>query len=432
MLYILVPAGIIAGALTNENLLMIPLLLVISAAILLLAGIHHVPVSDRKFLFLLALGALLIRLILIVSTHCFETSFIQYVKTSDAIYYEQIGRLIAEAWHNGTHLDINKNNFGYQYWNGIIYYFAGFKPDLIIIINSIASVCTGLNLYFIALKLSGSKAAKISYTLAIYFPSAILWSSLNLKDSLVIFLITLIVKHTLELIEEYKLGRVLFISLLLMALVTMRFYAGILIAVCIALSYIFAASKFPWLQRIAYSFAIVIIAGFVLQQMGYGFMGTEYILSQSFETIGEQHQNAAYGEGAFAEDVQFDSFFDALKYLPVGVVYFLFAPFPWQSIGAIRILAVPEMIFLYFLYSYFIAGFKQLWRTQRGACLFLLLFILTFGLIYSLGSANIGGIYRVRLQVIMVALLFISEGMQKSWALNKIFGRFTKKNYLMS
>ncbi|HBC93962.1 MAG TPA: hypothetical protein DCZ10_13975, partial [Pelotomaculum sp.] len=79
MPYILILVGIMAGALTNENLLMIPLLLVISAAILLLAGVHQVPVSDRKFLFLLAVGALLIRLILIVSTHCFETSFIQYV-----------------------------------------------------------------------------------------------------------------------------------------------------------------------------------------------------------------------------------------------------------------------------------------------------------------------------------------------------------------
>ncbi len=419
--------GVIAGVLANDYMLIVPVILIFSAVIIYMSGVHNIPAQDRIFLSRLALGALLIRLLFIVLTHSFDTEFINYVKSSDAIYYEYLGRMISNAWHDGRTIALPPENFGYFYWNGIIYYLVGYKPDLIRVLNSITSVCIGFNLYFISLRLSGSRAAKICFVLAIFFPSSILWSALNLKDSLIIFLITLIVKHNLELMEKFGLAKVFFMSLLMMALVTLRFYVGILLAICIALSYIFTATKFHWWQRLTYTLAIILIAGIALQQMGYGFMGADYVFSQSIETIGDQHQKAAYGTGAFAGNVAFDSYADALKYLPVGIFYFLFGPLPWQSMGPIRVITVPEMIFLYFLYSYFVIGVKHLWRTQRGPCLFLLIVVVCFGLIYSLGSSNLGGLYRIRLQVIMVAFVLISEGIQRSWALVRIFSRMIKR-----
>lgn len=426
----LILLGIIAGTLTNDYLITVPIVFLFSAVILYFAGAYDVPATDRVFLFRLALGALLLRLLFIVTTHSFDTAFISYVKTSDALYYEYMGRLISSAWHDGRTIAIPTDNYGYYYLNGLIYFLVGFKPDLIRVLNSLTSVCIGFNLYFISMKLSGPKAARISYALAAFFPSSILWSSLNLKDSLIIFLITLIVKQNLDLMEKFKLGNVLFMSLLLMMLVSLRFYVGILLAICIALSYIFTATRFLWWQRLAYTLVIFLIAGLALQQMGYGFMGADYVLSQGIETIGEQHQKGAYGKAAFAGDVTIDTYAAALKYLPIGIFYFLFGPLPWQSIGPLRIITVPEMVFLYFSYSYFISGVRHLWQNQRGACLFLLILIVCFGLIYSLGSSNLGGLYRVRLQVIMIGFILISEGMQRSWVLARIFGRLTKRRAL--
>ncbi|TEB10347.1 hypothetical protein Pmgp_02449 [Pelotomaculum propionicicum] len=419
----LVLIGFIAGILTIENFLIVPISLVFSALILFLARIHEVPENDRIFLFRLALGALLIRLLFILATHSFDTAFINYVNNSDALYYEDMGKLIASAWQDGRKVAIFTDNFGYYYWNGLIYYLVGFKPDLIRVLNSITSVCIGFNLFFICLRLSSPKVAKISFFLAAYFPSSILWSSLNLKDSLIIFLITLIVRLNLELMERFVFNKVLLMSLLLMALVSLRFYVGILLAMCITLSYVFTATKFLWWQRFAYALTIFLIAGFALQQMGYGFLGTNYLFSQSVETIGEQHQVAAYGGAAFAGDAVFESYSDALKYLPTGIFYFLLGPLPWQAMGPMRIITIPEMAFMYFLYFYFVIGVSQLWHNQRGACLFLLIVITCFGLVYSLGSSNMGGLYRIRLQVYMIAFILISEGLQRSWALNRIFGR---------
>lgn len=422
--------GILAGALANDYLLIIPIVSIFCAIMVILTGMYGIPAQDRLFLFRLAIIALLVRLLFIVVTHSFDTGFINYVKNSDAIYYEYLGKMISSAWHEGRSLAVPPGNYGYFYWNGFFYYLVGFKPDLIRILNSITSVCIAFNLYFISLKLSGARAAKISFVLAAFFPSAILWSTLNLKDSLIVFLITIIVKENLELMENFKLRKVVLMSLFLMALVSLRFYVGILLALCITFSYIFTATKFLWWQRFAYTLTILLIAGLTLQQMGYGFLGTDYVLSQGVDTIGEQRQKAAYGNAVFAEDAVFDSYGSALKYLPVGIFYFLFGPLPWQSVGPLRIITVPEMLFLYFTYVYFIAGLRNLWRKQRGACSFLLIVIICFGLIYSLGSSNMGGLYRVRLQVIMIAFILISNGMQGSWVLTRIFGRLTRRKPL--
>lgn len=422
--------GIITGLLSNEILFAIPLVLIFSASVLFLAGAFNIPAHDRMFLYRLALGALLIRLLFIVATQTFDTAFFSYIQTSDALYYEKMGKALANAWQEGKSVVIPSENYGYHYWNGFIYYLIGFKPDLVRALNSITSVCTAFNLYFIMLRLNEAKAARICFVLGAFFPSSILWSTLNLKDSLIIFLITLLVRQNLELLDKFRPGKVLFMSALLMALVSLRFYVGILLALCITLSYIFTATKFLWWQRISYTLVIFLIAGIALQQMGYGFMGADYVLKQSIETIGEQHQKAAYGSGAYAEEVTLNTFADALKYLPVGIFYFLFGPLPWQSMGPIRVITVPEMAFLYFSYGYFIMGVRHFWRTQRGACMFLLIIIISFGLIYSLGSANIGGLYRVRLQVIMVSFAITSTGMQRGWALRRIFRRLVRKRNL--
>ena len=410
-----------------DNLLMVPLVMVFSFIMLYLAGVHGVPVPDRRFLFTLALAALLVRLLFIVATHSFDNPFFAYIKTSDALYYEYLGRIIADAWHDGRSIAIPSGNYGYFFWNGLIYYLVGFQPELLRVLNSITAVCIGFNLYYISMRLSGRTAARICFVLAVFFPSAILWSSLNLKDSLIIFFITLIVKLNLELMERFRPGRVVLMCLLLMVLVSLRFYIGILLAMCITLSYVFTATRFGWWQRAAYTMVLFIAVGFAMQQMGYGFLGMDFVLSQNIQTIGDQHQRAAYGGAAFAEDVTLDSYVAALKYLPMGVFYFLFGPLPWQAMGPIRMITVPEMIFLYFLYGYFIMGLRDLWQNQRGACLFLLIVITCFGFIYSLGSSNMGGLYRIRLQVIMLAFVLISHGIQGSWVLSRIFGRFRRK-----
>jgi len=408
----LVPAAVIAlafisGVLIYDKMIIVSLLLLFTALVFYLSDGHKVPVEDRALLLTLALGAFLVRVLFIIATHAFDNPFL----TADGITYGRIGNEIAQTWQSGGSYIINKNNFGYYYYNAVIYYITGYYPDVVRLINCIIAIGAALNLYFISLWLSGRTAAKCTFVLTAFFPSFIVWSALNLKEGLCIFLISLIVKKMLELMRQFHLSKLMIIALALVPLISLRFYVGILIGLVIALSFVVTATNFKWNRRLFYTLLLVIVAGITLNQMGYGFLGSDYVASQNLETIAEQHNAGAIGESSYSDGVSFDSVPNALKYIPVGLFYFAFGPLPWQSGGLLKIISLPEMFMLYILYLFVVPGIYNLWRLRRGECLFLLILIASFTAIYALGGSNMGGIYRVRFQVLSLLFIFISHGM---------------------
>jgi len=406
---IFLPAGILAGFLAAGKLLPVSLVLILGFAILLISGMHKVRPEDRSLLWKLALGAFSIRLLFIVFTFLFENPFMK----SDALHYQSLGNSIAAGWHEGMHQPVGKANYGYYYLNALVYYLVGFHPDVLRLLNCFLAVGAGLNLYFISLKLGGRKTAMISFAFVVYFPSFIVWSALNLKESCIIFLLTYVVRLTVELMNKFHFGRLGLIILGLAALVTLRFYIGIFLSVIFSLTFFFTAARYAWWQRLVYTLMIVCITGVVLSQLGYGFLGKDYLFSQNLETVEEQHRRGARGASAITEEADFGSLGSTLQYLPKGLFYFLCGPLPWEPGSMLKIVSVPEMLLLYFLYPFLFSGIRSLWKKRKGESFFLLVIIIVFAVIYSLGASNMGGIYRVRFQVLVLAFIFISHGIAR-------------------
>ena len=399
--------AVVASLLVYDKMVIFAVVVLFAAAVFFLAEGYRIPGEERSIMWKLILSALLVRILFIIYTLAFDSPFLG----DDGITYALMGNQIAETWHNGSHIIINKLNYGYYYYNAFIFYVTGYHPTVIRLINSIIAVGAALNLYFISLRLSGRKAAKFTFALTAFFPSFIVWSALNLKESLIVFCITYIVKKIMEIIQEFRVSKLIAIALALLPLVALRFYVGILVGIVLAFTFIVSGKNFKWDRRISYTLLILFVAGIVLLQMGYGFLGQDYVASQSLETIEQQHRAGAKGDSAYAEDVDFSSPIEAMKYLPRGLLYFVFGPFPWQSGGFLKIITLPEMLMLYILYLYVIRGIPSLWRSRRGECLFLIILISSFTLIYALGGSNMGGIYRVRFQVLSLLFIFISHGM---------------------
>ncbi|WP_066632857.1 hypothetical protein [Desulfolucanica intricata] len=399
--------AIVASLLVFDKMIIFSVVVLVAIVVFLLAEGYKIPVNDRSIMWKLALGAFLLRLLLIIVTLMFENPLM----TDDAMAYGRVGNEIARAWQDGDSYIIGKNNYGYYYFNALIFYATGYYPDVVRLINSIIAIGAALNLYFISLRLSGSKAAKFTFALAAYFPSFIVWSALNLKESLIIFFITYIVKNAMELMQKFQVSKVIIIVLALLPIVAFRFYMGILLGIVIALAFMFSAYNFKWYKRLFYGLLLLLMVGVSLQHMGYGFLGMDYLITQSLETIEEQHNVAASGGSAYAEEVDFSSPAKALIYLPVGLFYFIFGPLPWQPGGILKMLSTPEMFALYFLYLFIVPGILSLWRHRRSECLFLLIIISSITLIYAMGGSNMGGIYRVRFQVLSLVFLLVSHGM---------------------
>ena len=404
ILYIVL--AILAGLLVFDKMVIFSVVALFAIAVFILADGYRIPLEDRSIILKLALAALLIRIAFIIVTQIVDNPFLR----ADGITYARIGNEIAQTWNAGDHYIIEKLNYGYYYFNAFIFYVTGYFPDVVRVINSIIAIGAALNLYFISLKLSGNKAAKFTFALTAFFPSFIVWSALNLKESLCIFLITFIVKKFMELISNFSFNKLIAIALALLPLITLRFYVGILVGVVITVAYIFTAVNFKLNKRMVYTLLILLVMGFAVSQMGYGFLGKDYLVSQNLETVAEQHNAGAIGDSAYSQEVDFSSPLKALLYLPLGLFYFIFGPLPWQSMGFLQIISLPEMLMLYILYLFAVPGIINLWQQRRGECLFLLILMASFTLVYALGGSNMGGIYRVRFQVLSLLFVFISHG----------------------
>lgn len=398
--------AMLAGLLVYDKMVIFSVVALVAIAIFVLAEGYRVQVEDRSIIWKLALGALLLRVAFIIATQAVDNPFLR----ADGITYARIGNEITQTWNAGGHYIIQKANYGYYYFNAFIFYATGYYPDIVRLINSIIAIGAALNLYFISLNLSGRRAARFTFALTAFFPSFVVWSALNLKESLCVFLITYIVKKIMEIMQQFNFYKLFAIALALLPLITLRFYVGILLGVVMALTYIFTAFNFKWNKRIVYTLLLVLVVGFSMSQMGYGFLGKDYILSQNLETIEEQHNAGAIGDSAYSRQVDFSTFLNTVLYLPLGLFYFAFGPLPWQPGGLLKIISLPEMLMLYILYLFVAPGIYSLWRQRRGECLFLLILISSFTLIYALGGSNMGGIYRVRFQVLSLLFIFISHG----------------------
>ena len=100
-----------------------------------------------------------------------------------------------------------------------------------------------------------------------------------------------------------------------------------------------------------------------------------------------------------------------MTFLPRGLVYFWFSPFPWQMRSALQLLSLPEMLMIYALTPAIIRGvaFTIRHRLREAMQPFLLTGFLT--LAYALGSGNVGTLYRHRAQSIVFYLMFGAVGL---------------------
>jgi len=101
---------------------------------------------------------------------------------------------------------------------------------------------------------------------------------------------------------------------------------------------------------------------------------------------------------------------EALQYFPVGLFYFLTAPFPWQ-LGAVRQnLIIPENAFWLGLYPLMVVGIRRALKSNRPGTMFLLLMTGGMCVVYALLTANVGTAYRMRSQVWLLWAPFAAWG----------------------
>jgi len=165
-------------------------------------------------------------------------------------------------------------------------------------------------------------------------------------------------------------------------------------------------------QSLVRQFVVVLALGLSLTYLGVTrYANLEYERFGSLEQIQRSRKDAARSaESGFGQDVDVSSTAGALTTIPLGVLYLLFAPFPWQ-LGSLRqTLTVPEMVVWWASFPMLITGLwfsiRYRWRQMSP----ILIFTSMLTVAYSVFQGNVGTAYRQRAQLLVFYFIFVAVG----------------------
>jgi hypothetical protein len=330
----------------------------------------------------------------------------------DEFTYEDIGRTVA-AYFNGDLLIkptrlISGEPSGYYYLNGAsLYLFGSILP--LKVLNAIMGGLVCRYAYLLALPLYGLPVARRTAQFVAFFTSLILWSTLNIRDVWVIFLIVYLSWKSYDTMARYSAWGLFQILGCLLLISSFRQYLYVVVAIPPVASLIIGKRS-----AIARNMVMALLAGAAVVLLVQHGAASRSLDMLDLETLAQKRQGMATGaQSSFQEAADISTPAKALAYLPTGLAYFWFSPFPWQMTSPLKLLSLPEVLLVYWITLSVIRGISVAVRTRLRESVQVLLLTALMTVSYALGSGNVGTLYRHRAQVMVFYLMFASVGMEE-------------------
>ncbi|MCA1594724.1 MAG: hypothetical protein LC754_19265, partial [Acidobacteria bacterium] len=119
---------------------------------------------------------------------------------------------------------------------------------------------------------------------------------------------------------------------------------------------------------------------------------------------------AGSAKSGFGKDVDVSTTTGALSAIPVGMLYLLFAPFPWQVTNLRQSITLPEMIVWWASFPLLCLGAWFTIKYRLRQALPILIFTSMLTLAYSVFQGNVGTAYRQRSQILVFYFIFVGVG----------------------
>jgi hypothetical protein len=374
---------------------------------------------EKDFLWNLFLAALILRIL--YGTLAYYFDFWLYF-AGDAETYNAFGNILSEYLRGNTVLSdfesfrffgFRQSGWGMFWLIGFVYYFIGQNPLAGNMFCAIFGALAAPISYLCAKELfSNSRIGKITGFFVAFFPGFINWSSFMMKDGILVFLLVLAVLMIIRLQKTFSLFYVSLLLFSLLGIVSLRFYIFPMIATAIVGSFIIGIkTEFSTSSSLIRRCVLIVVIGTVLT-----YAGVFSSVQESVETYGniDRLNNARLDQSQTAdsgfEKVDVSTTGGAIAFLPVGLVYLMLAPFPWQLTSLRSALTMPEMLVWWasmpFLISGIIFSLKNRFRETIPVLIFTVM--LTVG--YAIFQGNVGTAYRQRTQIQVFHFMFIGAG----------------------
>lgn len=296
---------------------------------------------------------------------------------------------------------------GYFYINALLFYVFGLTEIPIKLLNAFVGAFTTRYVYLISRELFGAAVGRRSALLAAFFPSLVLWSAVNIRDVWVIFLIVYISWKSLQVVRGQSVLGIVTVGLAIYAVTFFRDYLFFVVALPPLVAFLIGSRG-----NLARNFVFALVAGVVLVLLLQRGAGETAMQRMSLESMSRVRQDMAFGGSAYHENVDISTPGRAITFLPLGIAYFLFSPFPWQITSLLKLFSLPEMLLIYRLTPAMFRGIKHTIQTRFREALQILLLTALLTVSYALGEGNVGTLYRHRAQAILFYLMFAAVGLE--------------------
>ena len=372
--------------------------------------------DDKTFLMRLFTLGVITRII--IATLIFTAGFEEFFG-GDANTYDLYGQSLAQAWHGDEYHATRYANFaasgasawGMLYIVAFVYEIIGTNRFAIQLINASVGAATAITVYYSAKALFNNlRVARLAGILVAFFPSLVLWSSQALKDALIIQALALAILATLRLMEKVTVGQVVVLTLSLLSLLTLRFYVFYMMVAAVVGSFIIGMKSLS-AQGFMQRFIAVAGIGLIFTWFGVIQYGTAQLNKYAnLQTIQSSRMDQAGAGSGFAKDVDVGTTEGALSAIPLGLVYLLFAPFPWQFQTLRQSITLPEMMIWWLSFPLLVLGWWYSLKHRLRHVSPIVLFTTMLTLAYSLFQGNVGTAYRQRSQMLVFYFIFVAVG----------------------
>lgn len=388
-------------------------------ALAALAGFYaYKRETDGPFLLRLFVAALLVRMILGTAIFVFRG---QDFFGGDAITYDFFGVAQLQGWFGDKYYQGIANQFvrsgegsgwGMVYLVAAVYGLLGRNMLAVQLMNSVFGAATAVIIYLCAHQVfKNLRVARIASVAVAFYPSLVLWSAQGLKDGPIVLLLALAILCTLKLGEKLALKYIVVLILALLGLVALRFYVFYMICVAIGGAFVIGMQQVT-ATSFARQFTAIILLGVALT-----YVGVTRSASVQFERYGNMEQLqrsrkylARSAESGFGQDVDVSSTSGAISTIPMGVLYLLFAPFPWQVTSLRQSITLPEMVIWWASFPLLVLGLWFAIKYRLRMISPILIFTVMLTLAYSVFQGNVGTAYRQRAQLLVFYFIFVAVG----------------------
>lgn len=296
----------------------------------------------------------------------------------------------------------------------LIYSIIGRKPIVIRAINGIFSMLTGLIVYkSIYLTTEDLRKASKGLLVFLFFPHSLIFSSVILRESFIVFFSTLSIYYFIKYVKYNKLTDIIwsYIFIIMGSLL----HAGIIF---ISIPYIYYILKYKTkalrdkIKKVIVCLAIISIVIVTFSSPDIFLKKLSSLTSPTALFNKINVYNAMQAGSGYLTSFKVSSFKDLIIYAPLKVFYFLFSPMPWDIRGIQDTIAVSldSVFYLILVFKMFMLFRRTKEKNKKNSLLKTLFFsfILVIG-VFAMGTMSSGTAIRHRYKSLTLMIIILAS-----------------------